>query len=84
MYNKHEIQWDQAASWSLWTPSPRRRCLCNWIGVRDWLHTVLGKISLKLWLPWEQKCTIAFKWENVSGIAFSFGRNFLKFAGIQE
>ena len=22
MYNKHEIQWDQAASWSLWTPSP--------------------------------------------------------------
>ena len=23
MYNKHEIQWDQAASWSLWTPSPK-------------------------------------------------------------
>ena len=22
MYNKHEIQWDQAASWSLWTPPP--------------------------------------------------------------
>ena len=23
MYNKHEIQWDQAAGWSLWTPSPK-------------------------------------------------------------
>ena len=23
MHNKHEIQRDQAASWSLWTPSPK-------------------------------------------------------------